>query len=153
MHAADVVETLPTARPDDDALTAVQMVIENNLPGLIVADDTGVIGCLSSIDLLLAALPRYLQDDPGLARVFDEEHADRIAERLVGKRVRDILGEAVNPIPIARGQATVVEVAEQMVQSRTPVVLVQRQGGDTLGVVTANGLLGLLATAAGDAGR
>jgi CBS domain-containing protein len=144
MHAADVVETIPTARPDDEVLSAVRMVCRHGLPGLVVADERGdLVGCLSSIDLLRLVLPRYLQDDPGLARVFDEEHADRIAAALAGTSVRDVAG-AMKRVPMVRSEATVVEIAELMVLRSCPIVLVKGEDGGTLGVVTANRLLLLL---------
>jgi CBS domain-containing protein len=149
MHAADVVEAMPTARPDDEVLSAVRMVCRQRLPGLVVADERGdLVGCLSSIDLLRLVLPRYLQDDPGLARVFDEEHADRIAAALAGTSIREVLGGATNRIPMVRSQATLVEIAEQMVLRSCPIVLVKGEDGGTLGIITANRLLGLLLDAA-----
>jgi CBS domain-containing protein len=152
MHAAGVVETLPAAGPDDDVLSAIRMVCQHGLPGLVIADGQGeVIGCLSSIDLVRLALPRYLQDDPGLARVFDEQHADRVAAELVGIRIRDVAGRAMRHIPTARPRASLVEVGELMVQQNCPLVPVRKEGGGTLGIVTANRLLGLLAAAVEDA--
>lgn len=152
MHAADVIETLPTARVDDDVLSAVRMVSRRGLPGLVVADERGeVVGCMSSVDLLRLALPRYLRDEPGLARVFDEEHADRIAAQLAGIRIRDVVGETADRIPTARQRATVVELAELMVRRRCAIVLVEGEEGGTLGIVTANRLLELLAAAAEEA--
>jgi CBS domain-containing protein len=149
MHAADVVETVPTARPDDEVLTAVRMVCRQGLPGLVVADERGgLVGCLSSIDLLRLVLPRYLQDDPGLARVLDEEHADRIAAALAGTSVHDVVARATTHVPVVRSQATVVEIAEQMVLRSCPIVLVEGEDGGTLGIVTANRLLLLLMDAA-----
>jgi CBS domain-containing protein len=149
MHAADVTETLPTVRPSDDVLFAVRMVTQHHLPGLVVADELGeVVGCMSSVDLLRLTLPFYVQEEPGLARVFDEEHADHIAAALVGTRVRDVMGAASARIPIARPQATVIELAELMAERCCPLVVVARPRGGTLGVVTANHLLELLAEAA-----
>jgi len=146
MHAADVVEDLPTVRPDHDVLTAVRMVAERHLPGLVVVDDHDqVVGCMSLIDLLRVALPRYLRDDPNLARVFDEEHADRIAATLVGTRVGEVMADVADRIPVARPRATLVELAELMVQWSCPLVLVKQRDGATLGVVSADRLLRLLA--------
>jgi CBS domain-containing protein len=145
MHAADVTETLPMVRPSDDVLFAVRMVTRHHLSGLVVADEQGeVVGCMSSIDLLQLTLPRYLQEEPGLARVFDEAYADRIAAALVGIRVSEVLGEASARIPIARSRATVIELAELMVERRSPIAVVARARGGTLGVVTVNHLLELL---------
>lgn len=145
MHAADVTETLPTVRPSDEVLPAVRMVTRHHLAGLVVADEQGeVVGCISSIDLLQLTLPRYLQEEPGLARAFDEEDADRIATGLVGIRVSEVLGEASARVPIVRSRATLIELAELMVQRRSPIAVVARAQGGTLGVVTVNHLLGLL---------
>lgn len=145
MHAADIVETLPTARLDDDVLSAVRMVAQRGLPGLVVADEQGkVVTCLSSVDLLRLMLPRYLLDEPLLARVFDEEHADRIASALVDTSVRDVVGDAVAKIPVARSQATVVELAETMARQGCPLIMVEKNEPGTFGIVTADHLLAVL---------
>jgi CBS-domain-containing membrane protein len=152
MRAADVVETLPTVPMDADLLSAVRLVVGRRLPGLVVADDRGqVVGCMSLIDLLRVALPRYLHEDPNLARVFDDEHADRIAATLVGSQVKDVVGRGAERIPLARARATLVELAELMVQWSCPLVVVAREDGATLGVVSADRLLDLLVSAAGGA--
>jgi hypothetical protein len=112
VHAADVVETLPTARLGDEFLSAVRMLSRDRLPGLVVSDEQGVVvGCVWSIDLLRLVLPRYTLDQPILARVFDENHADRIATDLVHTRGRDVVGELIGRAPIVRPRATVVELA------------------------------------------
>lgn len=140
MHAADVVEMLPTARPNDDVLTAIRTMASQRLPALLVVGDMGeVVGCVSSVDLLQAALPRYFVEDRNLARVMDERSADRVATKLVGKHVADIVDEG--RVPVAAPDATVVELAELMVEWRCPLVLVRAEDGTTLGVVTANRLL------------
>ncbi|TDD22706.1 CBS domain-containing protein [Nonomuraea diastatica] len=153
MRAAEIVETLPTARLDDEALAAVRMLCEHRLPGLIVADEQGrVVGCLSSVDLLKLALPRYALGEPLLARVFDEAHADRIAELLARKPVRDLLDEAGHRIPVARPEATLVELVEMMTRHGCPLILVeQADEGGSLGVITANRLLEKLAAAISEA--
>ncbi len=149
MHAADVIENLPTVSPGDDALSAVLIVARQRLPGLIVADHQGaVVSCVTSTDLLRAALPRYLREEPNLARVLDEKHADGIAAALVGACVGDVVRDIADRVPVARPRATVVEVAELMVQWCCPLVLVAEKNGPHLGVVTANGLLALLAAKA-----
>jgi CBS-domain-containing membrane protein len=149
MHAADLVEELPSVRPDDDILSAMRMVAREHLPGLVVADEHGeVVGCMSVIDLLRLALPRYIHDELGLARVVDEQHADRVAATLVGISVLEVVGEASAHIPMARPQATMVELAELMAERCSPLVVVARKQGGTLGVVTATHLLELLVQAA-----
>lgn len=77
MHAADIVETLPTAGLDEELLSAISTVVRHRLPGLAVTDEQGkVVGCVSSVDLLRASLPRYLHGDPRLARVLVAAAAD-----------------------------------------------------------------------------
>lgn len=154
MRAVDVVESLPTASPDDDALAAVRAVVQSGLPALVVVDDSrGVIGCVAATDLIRLALPRYLQEDPGLARVFDEAHADRIAARLVGTRVRDLIADSDTGVPVVRPEATAVELAEAMVQAGCPIAIVAQRGQRPLGVVTANRLLEQLLAATEDTTR
>ncbi|MEV4477674.1 CBS domain-containing protein [Nonomuraea sp. NPDC049504] len=151
MRAADIVETLPTARLDDEALSAVRMLCENRLPGLVVTDEQGhVVGCLSSVDLLRLVLPRYALGERLLARVFDESHADKIAEFLIHKPVRDLLEEEGHRIPVARAEATVVELVEMMTRHGCPLILVEQAGG-SLGVITANRLLEKLAAVISEA--
>lgn len=155
MHAVDVVETLPTARLDDAFLPAVRAMVRHGLPGLVVVDDGGhVVACMSSVDLLRLALPRYLHEQPVLARVFDERHADQIADRLARTMVRDVVGQLAGRIPTVRPEATLVEVAETMTQVGCSLTMVERgEDGDPVGVVTANRLLEVLVAAAGGRSR
>lgn len=151
MRAADVVETLPSAGLDDALLPALRMVSQRGLPGLVVVDEHGeVVTCLSSVDLVRLVLPRYLHDEPGLARVFGEEYADRMCAKLVDTPVRAVVDEAVNRIPVARPQATAAELVELMARRNCALVLVRNDNGGTLGVVTANRLLAVLTAAAED---
>lgn len=150
MHAADVVESLPTVLPSDDVLAALQVLARHGLPGLVVADDGGeIVGCISSIDLLRAVLPQYFVDDPSLTRVIDEAHADLVAATLFGTRVEDLLNRGHDRAPRVGPQASAVELAELMVREESPFALVEREDGGILGIVTANGLLGRLAAVAG----
>ncbi len=146
MHAADVAETLPTTTVDDNVLAAVRKMTAARMPALLVADDKGqFVGCASTIDLLAAALPRYFLENRNLAWLVDERSADRVAARLVGVRVGDVLGEC--RVPVAGPDATVVELAELMVEWRSGVVLV-KDGATAVGVVSAERLLELLVAAA-----
>lgn len=151
MHAADIVESLPTAGLDDEVLSAIRTVVQHGLPGLVVTDEHGaVVGCVSSVDLLRTSLPPYLHGDPRLARVIDESTADRIARTLAGVRVRDVVG-GLSPVPGVRPQATAVELAELMVERSCPIILVERNDAGTPGIVTVNHLLELLVATVEDA--
>lgn len=151
MHAADLVESLPTAGLDDDILTALRTTVRHRSPGLAITDETGgVVGCVSSVDLLRVILPRYLHGDPRLARVLDESSADRIARTMTGIQVRDVIGQ-LERIPGVRPHATVVELAEVMAERGCAIVLVEAGDGGVPGTVTVNRLLELLVTAADEA--
>jgi CBS domain-containing protein len=151
MHASDVVESIPSARLDDAVLPAVRMVLRHDLPGLIVIDEQGrAVAGISSVDLLRATLPRYVRNEPCIARLYGEEHGDLIAAQLAGASVRDVIGDIAGRIPVARRQATLVEVAEMMARLCCPVVLVERDADSMLGMVTANGLLKVLLAAVED---
>ncbi|WP_116103775.1 CBS domain-containing protein [Amycolatopsis thermalba] len=154
MHAADVVEPLPTARLDEAALSAARTLARHGRPALAVLDEQDqVVGCLSALDLVRLALPRYLRDEPCLARTFDEAHADRVVATLATTAVRDVIGEVAARIPVARPDATVVELAEMMARQSCPAVLVERSAGGAAGVVTASRLLELLVSAVEDRTR
>ncbi|MBB4908772.1 CBS domain-containing protein [Actinophytocola algeriensis] len=152
MRASDVVQTLPVARLGDAVLPAMRTVTRRDLPGLVVVDEQDqVVACVSLTDLIGLVLPRYLRDSgPCLARTFDEAHADRIAESLLGAAVRDVVGEAAERIPVVRADATLVELAETMSRQRCALVMVEQRETGMLGVVTARRLLEVLVDAAVD---
>lgn len=151
MRAADVMEPLHSARLDDALLPVLRMVAQQRLPGLAVVDEGDrVVTCLSTVDLVGLVLPAYLHSQPGLARVFDEQTADRSCILRVDSLLRAVVGEVVNRVPVARPHATVVELAELMARRNCALVLVKTDDGRDLGVVTAHQLLGALAVAAED---
>jgi CBS domain-containing protein len=149
MHASDALATLPTAHLSDPVLSVAKVVAEPELPGCVVVDgDDRVIGCLTSLDLLWLAEPRYLDDAPLLANVFSEEQADRIAEQLMGTRIGDILDLVNERIPWIRPEATIVEVVHLLVSRSTDLLLVKDADSPTaLGVITADRALEVLLNA------
>lgn len=132
--------------PDTSAMEAARLLAEHRLPGLIVIDaqhrPTAV---LPASQLLRAIIPRYIRDDPALARVFDESHADKLCEQLAGKRVADLIEPDRKPPPIVDANATAVEIASVMASAHSPVVAVSddahRTDAPMIGVVTAAQLL------------
>ena len=85
-------------------------------------------------------VPTYVQDDPSLAGVIDESWADKAAEKLAGKSVRDVLPEHLEDIPSANADDTIIEVAALMARLRSPLIAVVKDG-KLLGVITASRLL------------
>lgn len=132
--------------PETNALEAARLLAEHDLPGLIVVDGSDrPIAVLPGSRLLRSIIPRYVQDDPALARVYDEGHADRLCARLAERRVADLLAEDRTPPPIVDGDATAVEIASVMAATRSPLVAVsgdpRRTDGPMVGVVTVAQLL------------
>lgn len=128
---------------DSDALDAANILASRRLPGLIVIDDGGLpYAVLPGSQVLRFVVPTYVQDDPALARAYDEKSADALCEKLSGKTVRDVLparGDVMD-LPIVAPDATAIEVAARMAAVRSPIVVVL-DGSRLLGGITASGLL------------
>jgi CBS domain-containing protein len=141
MHAEDIAEGFPVIAIDSDALDAARMLAEHRLPGIVVTDSSGrPYAVLPASQVVRFLVPGYVQDDPSLAGVLDESLADRAAEKLAGKTVRDVLPEHLLDVPAARADDTIIEVAALMARLRTPLVAVMKD--DKLhGVITASRLL------------
>ena len=81
-----------------------------------------------------------MQDDPLLARVLAESTADRVAEKLQGKTIREMLPRHQRTLPAADADDTIIEIAAIMVGLRSPLIAVMEQG-KIHGVITASRLL------------
>lgn len=123
------------------ALEAARLMADQNLPGLIVLDEDGKpFTILPGTQVLRLAVPQYCQDDPALARVVDEQHADLFLRALGDKTVRELLPDRPRELPVVDGDATVLEIAAVMARMRSPVVAVMAQDRMT-GAVTLDNLL------------
>ncbi|MET9339334.1 MULTISPECIES: CBS domain-containing protein [unclassified Nonomuraea] len=141
MRARDLAGDFPTVTLDTPAIEAARLLADRDLPGLIVLDESGrPFTILPGTQVLLLAVPRYCQDDPALARVVDEAHADLFLRRLGDRTVRACLPERQRELPIAEGKATVLEMAALMARTRSPLVAVV-DDGRLLGAVTLQALL------------
>lgn len=126
---------------DSDALAAARMLAEHRLPGIVVTDGAGKpVAVLPASQVVRFIVPSYVQDDPSLAGVLNESMADRAAEKLGGKTVRDVLPEHLRDVPAAHADDTIVEVAAVMARLRSPLLAVVRDGR-LHGVITASRLL------------
>ncbi|MEU3493752.1 CBS domain-containing protein [Kitasatospora cineracea] len=150
MRARDLAEPFPTVGLDDQALDAARLLAEHRLPGVLVVDGPGVPrAVLPASQLVRLLVPEYLVEDPALAAVVDEAHADRLCEELTGVRVGECLPKDAPRPPVADAEDTAVEVAALMARTRSPLVAVVERppdgraaaGGRLLGVVTASNLL------------
>ncbi len=141
MHAGDIAEEFPVVTIDSDALDAARMLAEHRLPGLVVTNTSGhPYAVLPASQVVRFILPGYVQDDPSLAGVLDESVADRCADKLGGKKVRDVLPEHLLDVPSADADDTLIEVAALMARHRSPLLAVMKDG-ELRGVITASRLL------------
>ena len=136
----------PTIDLDTDAADAARLLAERRLPGLVVLDGQGrPHSVLPGSQVLRFIIPGYVQDDPMLARVFDERHADAMTAKLAGTPVRTLLRAERTEPPVVDGKATAVEIAAVMARLHSPLVAVTEHGR-FLGVVTVSALLARMMT-------
>jgi CBS domain-containing protein len=153
MRARDLVQPHVSVGKDADALEAVRLLVEHRLPGVLVVDSSGQpYAILPAHDLVRALVPSYIREDPVLAEVIDEPHADHLCRALAGRTVADCLPVGRPFLPTAAPECTAMELAELMGRTRSPLIaIVERHAegpGRLLGVVTAAHLLQRLLKAA-----
>jgi CBS domain-containing protein len=141
MHAEDMAEDFPVISIDSNALDAARTLAEHRLPGIVVTDSSGSpYAVLPASQVVRFIVPTYVQDDPSLAGVIDESWADNVADKLGGKKVRDVLPEHLRDVPSANADDTIIEVAALMARLRSPLIAVMKDGR-LHGVITASRLL------------
>ncbi|MYS80725.1 CBS domain-containing protein [Embleya scabrispora] len=152
MRARDLATEYPVLPLDSDALDAARLLAEQRLPGVLVLDAAGEPYAILPASRLVGLLvPGYVIDDPALAAVIDEPHADRLCRALAGRTVRECLPREKAVPSVADPDDTALEVAALMARERSPLVaVVERPGGRSttatarprlLGVITASHLL------------
>lgn len=142
MRARDLATDYPIVALDTSALAAARLLAGANLPGLIVVDGHGrPFTVLPGTQVLRMAIPSYCQEDPRLARVIDEAHADRFLLDLADRTVAECLPEQRRELPVVDPEATVLEIAAVMAGMRSPLVAVVEPGGEILGGITLDALL------------
>ncbi|MGP3921117.1 CBS domain-containing protein [Nonomuraea sp. 10N515B] len=141
MRARDLVSDFPTVTLNTPIVEAARLLADQDLPGLIVVDERGLpLSIMPGTQVLRLAVPGYCQEDPALARVVDEAHADRFLRSLAGKAVREALPREPRELPETDPDATVLELAALMARTRSPLVAVV-DDGRLLGAVTLQALL------------
>ena len=143
MRARDLANPFPTVSVDDDAMDAAQRMAAERMPGLIVCGPDGLpYTILPGSQVLRFLIPRYVQDDPGLARAFSEQASDELVGKLVRSTVRDLLPrpQDVHELPVVDADATTIEVAAVMARMHSPLVAVV-SGQRVLGAITVSELL------------
>ncbi|WP_409468623.1 CBS domain-containing protein [Streptomyces sp. HC307] len=146
MRARDLAQSCVTTGKDAQAIEAVRALVEHDLPGLLVVDSAGQpYATLPACDLIRALVPAYIREDPVLADVIDEPHADHLCHAVAGRKLIDCLPVGRPFLPTAAPDSTAMEIAELMARTRSPLIAVVEQGatgqGRVLGVITAAHLL------------
>ncbi len=161
MRARDLAVGYKMVSVDSDVMDAARLMADHNLPGLLVVDEHGgPQAVLPASQVVKALVPGYVIEDPTLAAVVDEKHADRLCRALAGRRVGDFLPREATPPPVVDPDDTALEVAALMARVHSPLVAVaeknrtgpdrRKQGsGRLLGVITASHLLQELLRAGG----
>ncbi|MEV6236688.1 CBS domain-containing protein [Lentzea sp. NPDC051838] len=153
MLARDLAEEYPLVQLTDDALTAARLIAEQRRPGVVVVDaDHKPVTVLPGSQVLRFIVPGYVQEDPSLARVYDERGgAEACVTKLKGRTVKELLPpkEKRYELPRVAGDATLIECAAMMARLHSPLLLVSDD--DTIhGVVTTSHLLDIILAAAGE---
>lgn len=144
MLARDLAEEFPVVTVDTPALDAARLLAARHLPGIVVTESDGrPKAILPASQVLRFVVPDYIQADPSLARVVDETAADRIAEKLIGRTVGELLPDKPARLPVLHEDDTVIEIAALMARMHSPLVAITA-GDRIIGVVTASHLLELL---------
>lgn len=146
MQAHELAKPYPTVRLDTDALGAARLLTQHGRPGLIVVDEHDhPIAVLPGSQVLRMVIPSYVQDDPTLARVLDEDFADQMCTLLGEKSVRDLMPADKIALPVVAPDDTVLEIAAKMAAARSPLVAVVEEDSRTaplLGAIVVSDLLG-----------
>jgi CBS domain-containing protein len=136
VRAAELAAPFPTVGLDTSALEALKLLAGSDLPGLVVVDRQGrPMTILPGTQVLRMALPQYCIDDPTLARVIDEEHADTFLHELADRTVEQCLPAQKHELAIISPDGTALEIAALMARTRTPLVVV-KAGERMLGAIT-----------------
>ncbi len=147
MRARDLAEDFPIVSLTTDALTAARTMGEQRRPGLIVCDGDGrPHTVLPGSQVLRFMIPSYVQDDPTLARVYDEARSDELLTHLSNKTVQEMLPRRQDrdELPIVDPDATSLEVAAVMARMHAPVVAVVDEDEHVLGAITVSRLFTFL---------
>jgi CBS domain-containing protein len=143
VRARQLAEDFPTVSLTSDAMAAARAMAESAKPGLIVVDENGgPHAVLGGSQVLRFVIPRYVQDDPPLARALDSDAADELCRRLERRTVRELLPapQDRDELPVVDRDATALEMAAVMARMHSPLVAVV-EDGRVVGAVTAARLL------------
>jgi len=122
-----------TITPDASEREALKILLENNVPGVPVVDEEGIlVGFVTDGHLLASALPDYLKVMADVS--FVSEAGDEWVDYFAGsaeRPVSEVMSTEVSQIEIGKSE---VVVAHKMVHDGVSSVVVT-EGGKVVGVV------------------
>jgi CBS domain-containing protein len=142
VRARELAGSYPTVTLDTPAVEGARLLARERLPGLLVVDQQGKpVFVLPATQVLRLGIPGYARDDPALARVVDEAHADVFLRELGNRTISECFGKKAAELPAVNDDDTVLEVAALMAQARSPIVVVLDRKRALVGVITLHKLL------------
>ncbi len=155
MRVLDLAISLPLVDRSSSASDAVRLIADNDLIGLVVADEHGVPrAVVSAIDIARLMLPRYIRDDLSLANVVGDSGVLDLWDEIDGRTIGDVLDDdevKARAILTLEPDATLVEAAARMVDARTQVARVVDDRGSEHGFVTLPRILDAFVAAVDEA--
>ena len=130
----EIMRPVVTITPDASEREALKLLLENNVPGVPVVDEEGLlVGFVSDGHLLASALPEYLTIMEDVS--FVSEAGDRWVEYFAGsaeRPVSEVMSKEVSQIELGKSE---VVVAHKMVHDGVSSVVVT-EAGKVVGIVT-----------------
>ncbi|MDN5766228.1 MAG: CBS domain-containing protein [Humibacillus sp.] len=151
MRAIDITEQHPMVDESTDALEAAKLMASRSLPGLVIrGDGKHPYTVLPASQVLRFVIPTYVQENPALARVYDEKASDLMATKLAGRTVGEVMPprRELAEIPRVNDDDTLLEVCAVMASFHSPIVVVGH-GEQIVGTITIRRLLEVLFPDAG----
>jgi CBS domain-containing protein len=129
----EIMRPAVTVTPDASEREALKILLENNVPGVPVVDEEGLlVGFVTDGHLLASALPKYLTIMEDVS--FVSEAGDRWVEYFAGsaeRSVGEVMSTDVSQVELGTSE---VVVAHKMVHDGVSSVVVT-EGGKVIGVV------------------
>jgi CBS domain-containing protein len=129
----EIMRPAVTITPDASEREALKVLLENNVPGVPVVDEEGIlVGFVTDGHLLASAMPEYLKvmADVSFVSEAGDEWVDYFAES-AEKPVGEVMSTEVSQVELG---ASEVVVAHKMVHDGVSSVVVT-EGGTVVGVV------------------
>lgn len=142
MRASDIAISGVTIGSTDTVETALRVMAENSLPGVIMVDGSNrPRRVIPGTQVLRMAIPDSFQGDPALVRAVDEGFADEFWVEQDDRTVGECVPRGKEKPGKVPRDATLLEVAVVMADLHTPLVAVVDDADRLIGTVTLSSVL------------